>query len=164
MPEVPYEFPDRINRAFRKKGVGWQLVNGEIQVRGPEEFEHALTAAAALAAKSNRDTARAELHEARLGLSRMPAPDVTGAITHAMAALECVARDLTGQQGLTLGDWLKRNPTAFPPPLDAAVGKLWGYASEYGRHVREGRVASYEEGELVVGVAASLTAYLLRKV
>jgi len=162
-PVEPYEFPDKINRAFRKKGVGWQLVGGEIQVRGPEEFEHSLSTAADLASKSNRETARTELHEARLGLSRMPEPDVTGAIRHAMAALECVARDITKEPNLTLGEWLKRNQDAFPAPLNFAVGKLWGYASEYGRHVREGRVATFDEAELVVGLSASLTVYLLRK-
>lgn len=163
LPLAPFEFPDKVNRAFRKKGVGWQLIDGQIQVRGPEMFEHALGTAADLAAKTGREVARTELHEALRDLSRLPNPDVTGAVRHAMGALECVARDITGQPNLTLGDWLKRNPDAFPPPLNHAVDKLWGYTSEYGRHVREGRTMSFEEAELVVGISASLTVYLLRK-
>jgi hypothetical protein len=162
-PQGPYEFPDKVNRAFRKKGVGWQLMDGQIQVRGPEVFEHALSTAADLAAKSGREVARAELHEALRDISRLPDPDVTGAIRHAMAALECVGRDITSEPSLTLGNWLKRNQDAFPAPLNLAVDKLWAYASEYGRHVREGRTVSFEEAELVVGVSASLTVYLLRK-
>jgi hypothetical protein len=158
------EFTGRINRAFRKKGVGWQLVDGQLQVRGPEAFEHALIAAAELAVKGDRELARSELHEARLDLSRRPEPDMTGAITHAVAALECVARDLTGQQNLTLGDLLKRNPDTLPAPLNVAAEKLWGYASENARHLREGRPPKYEDAELVVTIAASLTVYLLRKV
>jgi hypothetical protein len=36
---TPAQFAETINRAFRRKGVGWQLVDGEIQVRGTEVFE-----------------------------------------------------------------------------------------------------------------------------
>jgi hypothetical protein len=156
-------FAEKINRMFRKKGVGWQLVDGSIQVRGPEIFEHSLGTAVELAVASSRGVARKELHEALRDLSRRPEPELTGAIQHAMAALECVARDITGQSNLTLGDWLKRNQQAFPAPVGVAVEKLWGYASEYGRHVREGRSPTFEEAEMVVGVAGSLAVYLLRK-
>jgi hypothetical protein len=157
------DFAEKINRAFRKKGVGWQLVEGQIQVRGPEIFEQTLHTAVELAGQTNRDVARKELHEALRDLSRRPEPELTGAIQHAMAALECVARDITHQPNLTLGAWLSQNPKAFPPPLNVAVEKLWGYASEYGRHVREGRPPTFEEAEMMVGIAGSLTVYLLRK-
>lgn len=80
-----------------------------------------------------------------------------------MAALECVARDVTGDPKLTLGEWLKENPNAFPAPLTGAVEKLWGYTSEYGRHVREGRPTTFDEAELVVGISVALAVYLLRK-
>ncbi|MBI4625906.1 MAG: hypothetical protein HY736_22135 [Verrucomicrobia bacterium] len=80
-----------------------------------------------------------------------------------MAALECVARDVTGDPNLTLGEWLKKNPNALPAPLSGAVEKLWGYTSEYGRHVREGRSPSFDEAELVVGLSGVLAVYLLRK-
>lgn len=156
-------FVEKINRAFRKKGVGWQLVDGQIQVRGPEIFEHSLHTAMHLAAATSRDVARRELQEALRDLSRRPEPELTGAIQHAMAALECVARDVTGEPNLTLGEWLRRNPQTFPAPLGTAVEKLWGYASEYGRHVREGRPPNFEEVEMVVGIAGALTVYLLRK-
>jgi hypothetical protein len=162
-PSKAAAFAEKLNRVFRKKGVGWQLVDGLIQVRGPEVFEHALATAVELAAATSREVARRELHEALRDLSRRPEPELTGAIQHAMAALECVARDITNQPNLTLGDWLKRNPQVFPAPLGAAVEKLWGYASEYGRHVREGRPPNFEEAEMVVGIAGSLTVFLLRK-
>lgn len=156
-------FAEKLNRVFRKKGVGWQLADGLIQVRGPEVFEHALSTAVELAAATSREVARKELHEALRDLSRRPEAELTGAIQHAMAALECVARDITGQPNLTLGEWLKRNQQAFPPPIGLAVEKLWGYTSEYGRHVREGKPPTFEEAEMVVGIAGSLTVYLLRK-
>ncbi len=156
-------FVEKINRIFRKRGVGWQLMDGQIQVRGPEIFEHSLHTAMDLAAVTTRDIAHRELQETLRDLSRRPEPELTGAIQHAMAALECVARDITGEPNLTLGEWLRRNPQSFPAPLGTAVEKLWGYASEYGRHVREGRPPTFEEVEMVVGIAGALTVYLLRK-
>ena len=38
---------------------------------------------------------------------------VTGAIQHAMAALECAARDTVGKENATLGDLIRRNPGFF---------------------------------------------------
>ena len=51
---------------------------------------------------------------------------------------------------------------ALPPPLDTALHKLWGFASEQGRHIQEGREPRFEEAELVVTVASAVSVYLLR--
>lgn len=161
--EVRDRFTQELNAAFRRKGIGWQLLDGLIQVRGEESFEVSVKTALDLSRDTGRPQAHQELHEAVLDLSRRPTPDLTGAIQHAMAALECVARDLTGDAGVTLGEWLKKNPTAFPQPLGSAVEKLWGYTSQRGRHVSEGKPATADEAELVVGLAGALAVYLLRK-
>ena len=144
------EFASTINRAFRQKGVGWQLSDGEIQVRGAEVFETFVHQAIELAEKTGREVARQELKEALRDLSRRPSPEVTGAIQHAMAALECIAKDVTGDTKSTLGEWVKKNSSAFPQPIGSAVEKLWGYSSQYGRHVQEGKPADYVEADLVV--------------
>lgn len=156
-------FSEATNRILRKKGVGWQLVDGKIQVRGPEVFEEFVHKAVTMTEQSGRTIARNELKEALRDLSRRPEPEVTGAIQHSMAALECVAKDITGDPKLTLGEWLKKNSTIFPQPVGLAVDKMWGYASQYGRHVQEGKPADYTEAEFVVGLAGALTVYLLRK-
>ena len=111
---------------------------------------------------ARRLTARAEMHKALADLSRRPEADLTGAIQHAMAALECVARDATGDPKATLGEILKRHPNLIPKPLDTAVEKAWGYASEMGRHIREGREPQRKEVELIVGLAATVANYLSR--
>lgn len=77
-----------------------------------------------------------------------------------MAALECTAREAVGDPRATLGEILKRSPDLLPKPLDDGISKLWGYASETGRHLREGRLPSRAEAELLVGVAASACTYL----
>jgi hypothetical protein len=157
------KFEKTINDYFREKGIGWQLTDGEIQIRGPEAFESSVHGAIKKLEASGRTTASGELHEALKDLSRRPNADITGAIQHAMAALECVARDYTGNSKATLGEIMKRNPDILPRPLNEAVEKIWGYASEMGRHLREGRVPDLEQAELVVGLAASLANYFDNK-
>ena len=157
-------FSEEINRYFRGRGIGWQLAEGQIEVRGPESFAEVVHSARDSLEEAGRTTAASELHEAILDLSRRPEPDVTGAIQHAMAALECVARDVAGNQKLTLGDLIKRYPDLFPKPLDQVIEKAWGYASETGRHLKEGKSPAFEEAELVVGLSGTVCRYLARKI
>jgi hypothetical protein len=156
-------FSEEINRYFRGRGIGWQLVDGQIEVRGSEAFEEAVHQAKEILDSQGRRTATIELHEAILDLSRRPAPDITGAIQHAMAALECVSREVVNDQKPTLGDLIKRNPNLFPKPLDQAIEKAWGYTSETGRHLKEGNSPTFEEAELIVGLAGVLCRYLAKK-
>lgn len=160
---IPEKFEEEINSYFKTEGIGWQLINGKIEVRGEEGFETAIKEASSAIKESDLKTASNEIHEAILDLSRRPDPDITGAVQHAMASLECVAREICGDQKATLGDILKRYDSLIPKPLDAAIEKAWGYASEMGRHLREGRNPTFEEAELLVGVCASISAYLLKK-
>jgi hypothetical protein len=159
----PHTFQSEMNDYFRREGIGWQLTDGVIQVRGSEEFEEVVHQAIATLESANRSTAANEIHQALEDLSRRPTPDVTGAIQHALASLECVARDVTGDPRSTLGALLKRYEHLVPKPLDSALQQLWGYASEQGRHLREGRVPDFPEAELAVLTAAATARYLSRK-
>lgn len=161
--DVATKWQQEVNRYFVEAGVGWQLVDGILEVRGPEGPQTIVNAAKSALASARMRTAAGELHEAILDLSRRPAPDLTGAVQHAMASLECVARDVTGDQRATLGEILKRFPSLVPKPLDIAIDKAWGFASEYGRHIREGRTASRDEAELVVGICVTLVTFFLGK-
>lgn len=155
-------FTSRINRAFSKHGIGWQLIGGRVEVRGQEVFEAIARPTIEALEDAGLTTTAAELHEAIEDLSRRPEPDITGAIQHAMAAVECLAREVTGDKD-TLGAIIKRHPGLLPRPLDIGVEKLWGFASERGRHLREGVEPSHDEAELVVTVAAAIASYLRRK-
>jgi AbiJ N-terminal domain 4 len=156
-------FSDAVNEFFVEEGIGWQLDNGQILTRGPEAFEAMVTEATVALETSQRPTAAKHLHEAREDLSRRPEADLPGAAYHAMGALECVARDLTDDPKATLGEILKRHPGLLPKPLDTALSQVWGYASNVARHVQEGREISREEAELLVGLSATVSTYLLRK-
>lgn len=152
-------FRDQLNMRFCELGVGWKLESGKLVARGSEAFTLATRDAAAIMRASGSPTAANELHEALEDISRRPAADVTGAIQHAMAALECVAREIDGSKD-TLGKIIGR--LTMPAPLDGALQRLWGFASEQGRHILEGREPRFEEAELVVTVASAVSVYLLR--
>lgn len=77
-----------------------------------------------------------------------------------MSALEALARDVAGLPNATLGEIASRRPDLFPKPLDKAMAKLWGYASNEARHALEGRAPRRKEVELVVHVAAALIVYV----
>lgn len=155
-------FEERLNKLFRRKGIGWQLMKHQVEYRGPETIEVALQGVYELMHAVGRPTAANELHEATRDLGRRPAPEITGAIQHAMAALECVARDYASS-GDTLGDVIKRNRPLFPAPLDILIEKAWGYTSNRGRHILEGQPPTFEEAELIVGFSAVICRYLARK-
>lgn len=156
-------FSQKLNEAFRRKGVGWQMIKGSLETRGEESFETSTRNAIALAVEMGKPVASKELHESLLDLSKRPNPDVTGAIMHAMAALECVARDVTGNPNLTLGAILKKHPSVLPPPLDDALSKIWGFASDKARHLRENQPPHIDEAELLVGLSGTLCTFILKK-
>lgn len=162
-PPQPDHFEAELNRYFMREGIGWGLENGVLRARGDQAFEASLSGARDLLRASGRPTAGLELGQALADLSRRPNPDVTGSIQHALAAIECVFRDVVGDPKSTLGKLLSQNPGVIPAPLDAAVEKAWGFASEHGRHLREGRVPAYEEAELCVHIASAVCTYLARR-
>jgi len=88
-------FADGINKIFRKNGIGWQLLGNRIEFRGSEAFEVAVREGTKELRSAGKNTTANELHEALRDLSRRPNPELTGAVQHGMAALECLAKDLS---------------------------------------------------------------------
>ena len=160
---VAESFANEINQYFREYGIGWQLTEGHIEVRGPESLEEPVRKTQEVLKSTDRSTAADQFNEARIDLSRRPDPDITGAIQHAMAGMECVMRDVTGDPRATPGAILKKNPHLLPKPLDDAVAKAWGYSSEMGRHLREGRIPEYAEAEFMVMLSSAVCLYLIEK-
>lgn len=156
----PGKFSQDMNRYFAENGIGWQIIDGEVVVRGEQPYELTLRDAHASLEAAGYETARNELREAIRDLSRRPNPDVTGAIQHAGAAMECVARDVAGDRNAAFGDIAKRRPELLPKPLDVAVEKAWGYTSNRARHIQEGDKPSLREAKLVVGICAVICQYL----
>jgi hypothetical protein len=159
----PEKFATEMNDYFLENGIGWKLVHATLEMRGTELYEQTLRQAELELGSKGFSTALNEIHESNHDLSRRPTPDVTGAIQHSMAALECVARVCCGDEKSTLGEILKRYRDLIPKPLDVAVTKIWGFASENARHINEGREPTIEEAELVVTMVAGVSTYLSKK-
>ena len=157
------KFAAEVNSEMVDTGIGWSLVDGEVITRGPEAFQSAVADAVSVLIATGRPTAATHVHDALLAMSRRPEPDLSGAIFHAMGALEAVARDLVDDEKATLGEILKRYPDLVPTPLDKALSQIWGFASNEARHVVEGRNPTREETDLIVGLAASTATYLSKK-
>ncbi len=162
-PQNYERFETEINVYFRENGIGWKLSEGKIESRGDKLFEEAVSDVAVVLKDRDLHVAKGEISEAIKDISRRPEPDITGAIQHSNAALECVCREITGDKTATLGTIISNHPDIIPAPLNEAIKKMWGYASQMGRHLQEGRMPNYEEAELMVHLSASMCSYLGKK-
>ena len=157
------EFEKDINDYFVEKGIGWKLTNGIIETRGDGVFEQKIVEVTDILDKAKLNTSRNEIFEALKDLSTRPNPDITGSIQHSVAALECLCREITGDKQATLGKLIHNNSDIVPKPLNNVIKEIFGFASEQGRHLREGSIPNYEEAELVVYLSASLCTYITKK-
>lgn len=157
------DFERNINEYFIEKGIGWKMQNGIIETRGDDIFEDGIKQAKLKLQEKGLMTSQNEIKEAIADLSRRPKPEITGSIQHSLAALECVCREVTGDKKATLGTLINNHLDIVPKPLDDVIKKIWGFSSEQGRHLQEGRNPSYEEAELLVHLSASLCVYLTNK-
>ncbi|MGY6570569.1 MAG: AbiJ-NTD4 domain-containing protein [Salinarimonas sp.] len=154
-------YAKKMNTFFVDAGIGWQFAPNEgIVFRGDETFQVATAEAAKTLQGSGRKNAASEIEEAIRDISRRPDPDITGAISHSMAAVECVAQDILGSKD-TLGKIVGN--LNLPKPLDEAVSKLYGFASQHGRHVSEQSRPAPEDAELLVQVSCAVCTYLSKR-
>jgi hypothetical protein len=156
-------FRQTINDFFLTNGIGWQLVKGEIVMRGADGFEAAVKTAQATLEESGRPSASREIHEALEALSWRPEPDLRGAVYHTMGSLECLARAITGDPRATLGEILKKHPDLLPSPLHEALSKVGGSALIEAHHFNQDQKPKLEEAELLVGLAATVATYWSKK-
>lgn len=153
-------FEKDVNEYFIEKGIGWKLVNGIIEARGEEAFEQEISESINILGDAKLTTSKNEIHEALKDMSKRPNPDITGSVQHSVAALECLCREISGDKKSTLGALISKNPDILPKPLDKVVQEVFGFASEQGRHLREGGAPDFNEAEFVVHLSASLCVYL----
>jgi hypothetical protein len=152
------EFAGRINSIFVDTGAGWQLVAGDgIVIRGDADFEDAIQSSQEALEQAGFDVAAKEIQEALGDLSRRPEADLTGAIHHALGALEATARYVSGTNE-DLGKLASK--IGLPPPLDGALKQMWGYSSNFGRHVSPTKIPSGQDAQLIVHLSSAYCRYL----
>lgn len=161
-PESANSFSKKVNRYFARQGIGWELDNGSIVFRGGDDFEATIKKAQTDLVAVGSGTAAGELIESRRDLSRRPAPDITGSIQHAMAAVECLLRTVSNEPKSTLGSVLSKHKDLLPETLRTSLEKAWGFSSEMARHIREGHVPSLPQAEFVVGFSGLMCSYIAR--
>ena len=154
------EFSNRLNQVFRENGIGWEMRDGLIVVRG-DVLNPAYSEAINVLDETDRTVAANELKEAIRDISRRPDPDISGAIQHAIAGLEAVARDVTGNPRPNLGALVQG--LQLPGDLAGAVRKLWRYSSDNARHGREGNDPDLTDAKLVVTVACAVSTFLVER-
>ena len=159
--DAAVDFAERINEVFVDIGAGWQLkANEGIVLRGDAQFEDAVQQARESLGEAGYDVATEQLREALHDISRRPTPDLTGAVHHAFGAMEAVARYVHNSEK-TFGELVKL--LDIPKPLDTALEKLWGYSSNYARHVSPTNVPNLGEATLVVHLSSAICRYLADK-
>jgi len=158
------DFADEINEYFRVYGIGWKFENGLVEYRGDDILENDFKNVQKELSTRGLNSSRKEIEEAIQDLSKRPYADVTGAIQHSLTALECVCRKVSGAENMTLGALIKKYPDLVPNPLNTAIEKIWGFASEQGRHLKDGKEPKFEEAELLTHLSSSLIIYLLKKI
>lgn len=152
-----------LNRTLEECSVGWRMVNARFEVRGDEAVQAIQDRSLAQIAESGLTVATSEMKEAIADLSKRPEPDLSGAVHHALASLESIARQCTGDPKGTLGEILKKHPNLLSEPLKSAAEKLWGYSSNEARHGSENRNLDPIEVELAVGAAVVIASFLVRR-
>ena len=159
--DLAEQFVAQINDLFVDTGAGWQLRAGEgIVLRGDAEFEVAVERARTSLSQANYGVAEGEIREALHDISRRPEPDLTGAIHHALGALESTARYLSGSEK-PFNEVMAI--VGVPKPLDSALSKLWGYSSNFGRHVSPTNVPSLNDATLIVHLSSAICRYLVEE-
>jgi hypothetical protein len=155
------QYETDLNRYCSQHGIGWRMVAGHWQVYASDEQSFMMSATSGALAGAGKHTTLNELKQALEDLSRRPHADITGSIQHIGVAIECLARDLCGNQKLTLGEIINKHPTLFPGAYRKLVEGIWGIASNKGRHIHEGGEPTFNEAMLLVGVVTPLLRYLL---
>lgn len=157
------QFEKKLNKVFYEKGIGWQMARGKIVFRGSGTFERTSEEAIKVLDIPDHRKALKEMQEAYKDISRRPDPDVTGAIQHACAGLEATVRYVLNEPDKTLGALVSQ--LQLPKPLEIAVDKLWGYASQNARHMDESKSVDVNifDAELLVSIAGAVCTYLVKR-
>ena len=159
--EYALHFSSKTNEYLLQEGIGWEIRDGRVIARGSDAFQASIDDAVSDAADASMPDAAGALSSALNALSSRPDPDLTGAISHASAALEAVSNEVAGTNEKSLGKIIEL--LELPRPLDQAIDKMYGFASQHGRHFKEGRQPTFEDAQLVVHVASAAVTYLLAR-
>jgi hypothetical protein len=160
--EFSTQYSNKLNKYFIENGIGYKMENGKILARFSEPNEALIHESIKKLEKDKHTNAGKELMEAYSDISRRPTPDLTGAIQHSRAALECVVRTITNNPKDTLGKLINDNKNLFPGAIKKIVDGIHGYSSEEGVHIDEMTNPTFKTAELMVSLSSAFCSFLLK--
>ena len=112
--EEPRAYPMQLDITgfFELAGIGWKMNGGRIVSRFDPTFEDSVRDAGEALKTAGRTVAATQLREAMAALSRRPEPNLSGAVFHAMAAFEALARDVTNMPDARMAISSRSGPTS----------------------------------------------------
>lgn len=154
-------FEDSCNEVLETEMSAFRMRRGElVKLTDEQELE---CIDAAIDGAPNGDLAGTHISHALSMLSDRETPDFRNSIKESISAVEAVARVLTGQPKVTLGEALKglREATGVHPALVAALDKLWGYTSDVARHAaKDHEEATFDDAKFMLVVCSAFVNYL----
>lgn len=160
-------FDQEINGYFKEHGIGWKLRDVRVEYRGSEALEQIFLKTIKNLKELDYKKSRNELSNALNCLSNKPEINITGAIKHAVSALECILRQYVEKKDKkkTLGELRPQLQKIFVdhPLIPKIIEKIYGFSTETARHVTEGTYSPrYEDAELVVHILTACGYYILK--
>ncbi|MDE2833620.1 MAG: hypothetical protein OXM02_03785 [Bacteroidota bacterium] len=125
----------------------------------PESLTRNRIKAPKMTGRAGLTVAENEIREAQLDILRKPAPDITGALQHARAALECTCSEVAGGKKGKFSHIVAE--LELPIKLRTATDALWAFASDRAVHPREDKAKiNFHEAELVVALVTALCSFI----
>jgi len=157
---------DRVNGAFARAGLAYEMVDGQIQLFDPEgeELQVSRSEYDALShLKGEYSAVRAQYQRALDALHGRP-PELERAVAESLNALEAVARVASGKKDFGKAIDSSLDGRLHAGALGATLKALYGWASQlpgarHGRH--ETPDLTYEDAFLAVRLAGAAIVYLI---
>ena len=166
-PDSPFT-PDYLERAFNlvlaREASAWRVIRGEVVPFADELELSTIQSAKEAAGNVGLVVARRHLEKATRFLATRPTGDYSNAIAEAILAVESACKVLADDENGTLGSALKKleGKLTLHPAFKAALGNLYGYASDTVRHGQtEPVVVDFATAKFMVVTCSAILNFLL---
>lgn len=167
---APQDYENRLNIALEEENIGWRMKWGRFERVGEAAVDKGIEEAHLLLGHDPRlGGPRQQFERAWQCYNRRPQPDVINCVKDAVGAVEATAQVLASKPGEMLDRLIKEwsREGIIPKPLDDMIVKLYAYRGKepgVAHGETEPSPVSVHEAYLVLGISASLIAYLVNKI
>ncbi len=167
-PSKPDNLIDAFNKALKREGSAFRFVLGTLSPISENIEISAIDEAAKEAKLRGLHGAAEHIASAIEMLGRRPAADYRNAVKEAICAVESVAKQLTGEEGATLGPALANlaGKTAIHSALLTGFKSIYGYTADADgiRHaILDTPTVDFAEAKYMVVSCSAFVHYLIQK-